>query len=66
MKRNFDKNTKVRSFKFGDQVLALLPIPGRPLQARDFWLVGCFVFSGPLRQYFILYRDVSQREGEEE
>ena len=36
MKQNFDKNTKERSFKSGDEVLALLPIPGRPLQARYF------------------------------
>ena len=28
------------------------------------WLVGCFGFKGPLRQYFSLYRDLSQREGE--
>ena len=27
-------------------------------------LVGCFKFNGPLRQYFSLYRAVSQREGE--
>ena len=27
------------------------------------WLVGCFVFYGPLRQYFSLYRAVPQREG---
>ena len=33
--------------------------------ARD-WLVGCFGFNGPLRQYFSLYRAVSQREGERE
>ena len=25
------------------------------------WLVGCFGFNGPLRQYFSLYRAVSQR-----
>ena len=25
------------------------------------WLVGCFGFNGPLRQYFSLYRVVSQR-----
>ena len=31
---------------------------------RVFWLVGCFGFNGPLRQYFSLYRAVSQREGE--
>ena len=28
------------------------------------WLVGCFGFNDPLRQYFSLYRVVSQREGE--
>ena len=28
------------------------------------WLVGCFRFNGPLRQYFSLYRAVSRREGE--
>ena len=28
------------------------------------WLVGCFEFNGHLRQYFSLYRAVSQREGE--
>ena len=27
------------------------------------WLVGCFGFNGPLRQYFSLYRAISQREG---
>ena len=36
MKQNYDKNTKERSFKIGDKVLALLQIPGRPLQARYF------------------------------
>ena len=30
----------------------------------EIWLVGCFGFNGPLRQYFSLYRAVSQREGE--
>ena len=30
------------------------------------WLVGCFEFNGPLRQYFSLYRAVSQRGGERE
>ena len=28
------------------------------------WLVGCFGLNGPLRQYFSIYRAVSQREGE--
>ena len=31
---------------------------------RHGWLVGCFGFNGPLRQYFSLYRAISQREGE--
>ena len=26
------------------------------------WLVGCFGFNGPLRQYFSLYLSISQRE----
>ena len=33
--------------------------------ARYSWLTGWFGFNGPLRQYFSLYRAVSQREGEE-
>ena len=36
----------------------------RPPQAIYGWLVGWFGFNGPLRQYFSLYRAVSQREGE--
>ena len=28
------------------------------------WLVGYFVFNGPLGQYFSLYRAISLREGE--
>ena len=38
---------------------------GEPL-LQVHWLVGCFGFNGPLRQYFSLYRAVSQREGERE
>ena len=30
------------------------------------WLVGCFGFNDPLRQYFSLYRAASQREREKE
>ena len=36
MKQRYDKNTKEKSFKPGDKVLALLSLPGRPLQARCF------------------------------
>ena len=28
------------------------------------WLVGCFGFRGPLRQYFSLYWAASQSEGD--
>ena len=31
---------------------------------RNNWLVGCLGFYGPLRQYFSLYRAVSQSEEE--
>ena len=47
-------------------------LPGRVAQSvghltrKSGWLVGCFGLSGPLRQYFSLYRAVSQREGERE
>ena len=36
MKEKFDQNSVNRSFEPGDKVLALLPVPGRPLQARYF------------------------------
>lgn len=34
MKSSFDKNTAVRSFKEGNQVLAFIPTPGSLLQAK--------------------------------
>ncbi len=36
MKSKFDKNTVTRNFQAGDKVLAFLPVPGTPLQARYF------------------------------
>ena len=36
MKTKFDKKAVSRSFKPGDKVLVLLPVPGHPLQARYF------------------------------
>ena len=42
----------------------VLSLDVRWIVKLDCWLVGCFGFSGPLRQYFSLYRAVSQREGE--
>ena len=38
--------------------------PSPKEKEKQDWLVGCFGFNGPLRQYFSLYRAVSQREGE--
>ena len=34
MKLRYDENAQDRNFEPGDKVLALLPIPGKPLQAR--------------------------------
>ena len=45
---------------------ALLDRPHNVLSSVQGWLVGCFGLSGPLRQYFSLYRAVSQGEGERE
>ena len=39
---------------------------GKVMAIVGWLLVGCFGFNGPLRQYFSLYRAVSQREGERE
>ena len=38
--------------------------PTTRLPSQECWLVGCFGFNGPLRQYSSLCRAVSQREGE--
>ena len=40
--------------------------PFYPLVTVHGWLVGFLGLNGPLRQYFSLYRAVSQREGERE
>ena len=36
MKERYDKYTQSRSFQLEDQVLALLPVLGKPLQAKCF------------------------------
>ena len=53
---NFEK-CKARAY------CAYIFIP-RPKGSGDIALVGCFGFNGLLRQYFSLYRAVSQGEGE--
>ena len=47
MKQCFDKRAKARQYFSGDQVLALLPVPGSALQAR---------YSGP----YIVERNVGE------
>ena len=51
-----------------DNFILIFPFFSFSLSLGDgpiyFWLVGCFGFNGPLRQYFSLYRAISQREGE--
>ena len=50
-----------------DAVLVLPNVtsnPIIPIAIEQMMLVGCFGLNGPLRQYFSLYRAVSQREGE--
>ena len=44
--------------------LKLIYVPSYLWWEEIIWLVGCFGLYGPLRQYFSLYRAVSQREGE--
>ena len=48
------------------EILMLVMFIVQPGLLLKGWLVGCFGFNGPLRQYFSLYRAVSQREGEKE
>ena len=47
-------------------LIPVLTLCKRNIVSSCQWLVGCFGFNGPLRQYFSLYRAVSQREGERE
>ena len=53
---NFDKESKSEEKKMGKG--------GGGGGEGGSWLVGCFGLNGPLRQYFSLYRAVSQSEGE--
>ena len=64
MKRHSAANL-VQQIHIVNSFLKLLSSPYGPLVFSSVdWLVGCFGFNGPLRQYFSLYRAVSQREGE--
>ena len=48
MKTIYDKNTKMREFQVGDQVLVYLPIPGKALQPR---YCGPYVIDKKLNDY---------------
>ena len=54
MLQNFKRSGDIRGLYVNDALNS---------RVQD-WLVGCFGFNGPLRQYFSLYRTISQREGE--
>ena len=58
-RRHFDLVSK---YSVGLKTLPLKSLSEPELY--DDWLVCCFGFNGPLKQYFSLYRAVSQREGE--
>ena len=61
-KKRKENNTKISIKKI---ISFWLCWPNTPaLLPHVIWLVGCFWFNGPLRQYFSLYRAVSQRQGE--
>ena len=61
---------KVRKHKIKTKGLLPSKRSRKPLKKRKHitrqkkigWFAGCFGFNGPLRQYFSLYRAVSQRE----
>ena len=46
-----------------DMFTLIYPFSSFSLSMGNGWMVCCFGFNGPLRQYFSLYRAVSQREG---
>ena len=52
---NIEMQSTLTLMKYGGQIHLVIFVG---------WLVGCFGINGPLRQYFSLYRAVSQREGE--
>ena len=59
-----NKNKKSDAYIFEKNVLSsVLNIVIYATSLRC-WMVGCFRFNGPLRQYFSLYWAVSQRQGE--
>ena len=63
----FDHNTKYCTIYLCQHtVLATVWLSPRRLgnRTRLYSMLGCFGFNGPLRQYFSLYRAISQREGE--
>ena len=59
--RLFDQHQIAALYKIEENRLLLES--DAPYFQVEGWLVGCFGFNGPSRQYFSLYRAVSQREG---
>ena len=56
--------TYIRPPSVGDKKGRKHAVSSRKDPSYIHWLVGCLGFNGPLRQYFSLYRAVSQRERE--
>ena len=46
-----------------EENLGICPFLNKNGDETSIWLVGCFGFNGPLKQYFSLYRAVSQKRG---
>ncbi|KAJ8245059.1 hypothetical protein COCON_G00236180 [Conger conger] len=59
MKKLFNRKTKHRSFKLGDQVLALLPLDHSPLQAK---FMGPYVLDKQLSEVNYLIRTPDRRK----
>ena len=49
-----------------NEIKSCVTVNGNQAGFFSCWLVGCFGFNGPFRQYFRLYRAVSHREEERE
>ena len=57
-------NIKALGLAVSEEMLFKAIVDGRRTTDDARRLVGCFWLNRPLRQYFSLYRAVSQREGE--
>ena len=59
MKMHYDKNAWDRNFQHGDKVLAFLPIPGKPLQARYY---GSYTVDKKLSDVYYIVNTPGRRK----